>query len=104
RVEVRKLGADGHPALVDINDPSVKAAAAAYEKGWGKPPLYERGGGSIPVVADFQKTLGVPVILLGMGLETNGIHGPNEHFHVEMFQKGLDTAIYFFEEIAAQMT
>ncbi|MEO1667439.1 MAG: dipeptidase [Chloroflexota bacterium] len=103
RVDVRKLGADGHPALVDINDPAVKAAAAAYEKGWGKAPLYERGGGSIPVVADFQKTLGVPVILLGFGLETNGIHGPNEHFHVEMFQKGIDTAIYFMEEIAEQM-
>ncbi|MEO0564851.1 MAG: dipeptidase, partial [Chloroflexota bacterium] len=67
QAEVRKVGADGHPALVDINDPSLKAAVEAYAKGWGAEPKYVRGGGSIPIVSDFQRSLGVPVILLGFG-------------------------------------
>lgn len=101
RVEMRQVGSDGEPALVDINDPALKAAVNAYEKGWGKPPVYVRGGGSIPIVAKFQQELGLPVILLGFGLNTDGVHGPNEHFHVDMFYKGIDTAIHFLQETAA---
>lgn len=103
QVTIQQVGSDGYPALVDINDPALKAAATAYEKGWGKAPLYERGGGSIPIVADFQNHLNVPVILLGFGLETDGIHGPDEHFTLSMFHKGIDTAVYFLEEVAAQL-
>jgi acetylornithine deacetylase/succinyl-diaminopimelate desuccinylase-like protein len=103
KAEVRKVASDGHPALVDINDPALLSAARAYELGWGKPPKYVRGGGSIPIVSDFQRDLGVPVILLGFGLNTDGIHGPNEHFHVHMFNKGIDTAIHFLEQVAAQV-
>ena len=101
-VDVRPVGANGYPALVDINDPALKAAVTAYEKGWGKAPEYVRGGGSIPIVADFQNKLNLPVILLGFGLETDGIHGPDEHFHIDMFHKGIDTAIHFFESVAQQ--
>ncbi len=103
KAEVRKVASDGHPALVDINDPALKSAARAYELGWGAPPKYVRGGGSIPIVSDFQKELGIPVILLGFGLNSNGIHGPNEHFHVHMFNKGIDTAIHFLEQVAAKV-
>lgn len=103
RVEIRQVGSDGYPVLVDINDPALKAAAAAYELGWGKVPLYMRGGGSIPIVADFQNKLNIPVILLGFGLNTDGLHGPNEHFHIEMFHKGIDTAIHFLEQVAMQV-
>jgi acetylornithine deacetylase/succinyl-diaminopimelate desuccinylase-like protein len=99
RSEVRRLKGSGYPALVDMNTPSVQAAVRAYEKGWGKPPVFMREGGSIPIVADFQQVLDVPVVLMGFGLNTDGAHGPNEHFVVDMFHKGIDTAIHFLHEM-----
>ena len=103
RADVRRVTDDGLPALVDLNDPALEAAVAAYEQGWGTAPKYVRGGGSIPIVAEFQSLLGLPVILLGFGLNTDGIHGPNEHFHISMFNKGIDTAIYFMQEVAGRV-
>ena len=88
-------------AFVDIRTPEMKAAIKAYEQGWGKKPVFMREGGSIPVVGDFQKELGAPVILMGFGLNDDGAHSPNEHFMVEMFRKGINTAIYFYEAIGA---
>lgn len=102
RSEVRQLKGSGHPALVDINTPAMQAAIAAYEKGWGKPPVFMREGGSIPIVADFQQILGLPVVLMGFGLNTDGAHGPNEHFTISMFHKGINTSIHFLHEIASQ--
>lgn len=99
RSEVRLLHT-GEPAFVDLSTSAVQAAMAAYEKGWGKPPVFVREGGSIPIVADFQRELDLPVILMGFGLDTDGAHGPNEHFDIEMFHKGIDTAIYFLQEAA----
>lgn len=89
----------GVPAFTDIRTPAIQAAVAAYEKGWGTPPIFIRGGGSIPIVADFQTQLGLPVVLLGFGLTGDGPHGPNEHFSVEMFHRGIATAIQFYHEI-----
>lgn len=97
--EVRLI-AEAYPAMTDINTPAMQAAVTAYEKGWGKRPLLERGGGSLPIMADIQRELNVPVVLLGFGLRGDGAHGPDEHFSVEMFHKGIDTAIYFFEAVA----
>ncbi len=90
----------GDPAMIDPNLPEMKAAVRAYERGWGKAPLFSRTGGSIPVVADFKRVLGVNTIMLGFGLNTDGAHGPDEHYSIEMFHKGIDTAIYFLEEVA----
>jgi acetylornithine deacetylase/succinyl-diaminopimelate desuccinylase-like protein len=59
-----------------------------------------REGGSIPVVADFHRELNIPVILMGYGLNTDGAHGPDEHFSVEMFHRGIQTAICYLEEAA----
>ena len=99
RAEVRvKRGAP--PAFVDITTPVMTAAIAAYEQGWGKRPVFMREGGSIPVVSDFQRELHLPVILMGLGLNNDGAHGPNEHYHTEMFRKGIHTAAYFYAEIA----
>jgi acetylornithine deacetylase/succinyl-diaminopimelate desuccinylase-like protein len=97
--EVRLLGGSP-PALVDLNAPAMQAAIRAYERGWGKRPVFMREGGSIPVVVDFQKELGIPVILMGFGLNNDGAHGPNEHFKLEMFQKGIHTSIHFCEALA----
>lgn len=89
----------GSPVLVDINTPKMQAAARAYERGWGAKPIFAREGGSIPVVADFKNILGMPSILMGFGLNTDGAHGPDEHFSIEMFHKGIDTVICFLEEL-----
>jgi acetylornithine deacetylase/succinyl-diaminopimelate desuccinylase-like protein len=61
-----------------------------------------REGGTIPIVADFQNILRAPVLLMGFGLNSDGAHGPNEHYTVSMFHKGIDTAIHFLHEVAAQ--
>lgn len=100
RVEVRKLKGSGEPALVDIHTPAMQAAVRAYEKGWGRAPVFMREGGSIPIVVDFQKELGAPVVLMGFGLNTDGAHGPDEHFIVSMFHKGIDTIIHYLHESA----
>ncbi len=100
--EVRRLKGSGDPALVAIDTPAMQAAITAYEKGWGRAPVFMREGGSIPVVADFQRELGVPVVLMGFGLNTDGAHGPNEHFTISMFHKGINTSIHFLHEIATQ--
>lgn len=99
RVEITNHEGCG-PGFVDIQDPIMGAAIEAYEQGWGKKPIFSREGGSIPVVSDFQRELGIPVILMGFGLNDDGAHGPNEHFSVEMFRKGIHTAIYFYEAVA----
>lgn len=98
RSEVRKLH-EGDPALVDLKMPMMQAAIHAYEQGWGKAPLFTREGGSIPIVANFQRDLNLPVILMGFGLTTDGAHGPDEHFTIDMFHKGIDTSIYFLQAV-----
>jgi acetylornithine deacetylase/succinyl-diaminopimelate desuccinylase-like protein len=97
RSEVKLLN-QGDPAIVDIHTPAMQAAVRAYERGWGTKPIFMREGGSIPVVADFRRELNIPVILMGYGLNTDGAHGPDEHFSVEMFQRGIQTAICYLEE------
>lgn len=99
RSEVRLLHT-GHPAMVEIHTPVMQAAVNAYQRGWEAAPIFMREGGSIPIVADFRRELDIPVLLMGYGLNTDGAHGPNEHFMIEMFHKGIDTAICFLEEVA----
>lgn len=99
RSEVKLLN-QAEPAMVDIDDPMMQAAINAYVKGWGSRPKFVRGGGTLPIVVDFQQVLGLPVILLSFGLETDGAHGPDEHFDIDMFYRGIDTAMYFYEAVA----
>jgi acetylornithine deacetylase/succinyl-diaminopimelate desuccinylase-like protein len=99
RVSVKLLN-QGDAAVVDIESPAMKAVARAYERGWGKAPIYLREGGSIPVVADFRRELNAPVLLMGYGLNTDGAHGPDEHYSLAMFQQGIDTAILFLDEFS----
>lgn len=99
RVEV-KLLTTGEPALIDFTLPEMQAAKRAYERGWGATPVFTRGGGSIPIVADIFNLLQIPVVMMGYGLDTDGLHGTNEHYSVEMFQRGIETAIVYLDEIA----
>jgi acetylornithine deacetylase/succinyl-diaminopimelate desuccinylase-like protein len=90
----------GMPALIPFDLPEMKAAARAYEKGWGYPPVFTRGGGSIPIVSDIANLMQIPVVMMGFGLDTDGLHSPNEHYSLEMFQQGIETAIVYMEELA----
>ena len=62
--------------------------------------MFTREGGSIPIVVDFQKQLNAPVILMGLGLDTDDIHSPNEHFSLKNFERGIFSSAYFFNELA----
>ena len=90
----------GQPALIDFTQPKMQAAARAYEQGWGATPVFTRGGGSIPIVADIYNLMQIPVVMMGYGLDTDGLHGTNEHFSIEMFQRGIETAIVYLDELA----
>jgi acetylornithine deacetylase/succinyl-diaminopimelate desuccinylase-like protein len=95
-----KLVTKGNPALIPFDLPEMQAASRAYERGWGHTPVFTRGGGSIPVVADIYNLLQIPVVMMGYGLDTDGLHSPNEHYSLEMFQRGIETAIIYLEELA----
>src|SRR5215472_15168579 len=90
----------GDPALIDFRIPEMRAAAAAYRKAWGAEPVFTRGGGSIPVVADISNLMHIPVVMMGYGLDDDGLHGPNEHLSIQMFHRGIETAIVYLEELA----
>jgi acetylornithine deacetylase/succinyl-diaminopimelate desuccinylase-like protein len=90
----------GQPALIPFDLPEMQAAVRAYERGWGYQPVFTRGGGSIPIVADIRQLLQVPVVMMGYGLDTDGLHSPDEHYSIEMFQRGIETAIVYLEELA----
>lgn len=99
KLSVRLL-TTGRAALIPFDIPEMQAAARAYERGWGHAPVFTRGGGSIPVVADIATLLKIPVVMMGYGLDSDGLHSPNEHFSIEMFERGIETAIVYLEELA----
>jgi acetylornithine deacetylase/succinyl-diaminopimelate desuccinylase-like protein len=90
----------GEPALVSFEIPEMQAARRAYEIGWGATPIFVRGGGSIPIVADILHLLDIPVVMMGFGLDSDGLHGTNEHYSIEMFHRGIETSIVYLDEIA----
>lgn len=90
----------GDAAFIDTTSPQMQAAVRAYEKGWGKRPIFMREGGTLPILATFKKELSVLSILMGYGLNSDGAHGPDEHYDLELFHLGIDTAIHFLHEIA----
>lgn len=96
-VEVREL-ASGDPVLIEPSAPPVRAAAAVARQVWGTDPVYIREGGSVPVVAKFDRVLKVPTVLLGFGLPDDNLHGPNEKFHLPNFHKGIETVIRFLQQ------
>ena len=99
KVEVRLL-TTGKPALIPFDLPEMQAAARAYERGWGHAPVFTRGGGSIPIVAELADLLKIPVVMMGYGLDTDGLHSPNEHYRIDMFHRGIETAIVYLDELA----
>jgi acetylornithine deacetylase/succinyl-diaminopimelate desuccinylase-like protein len=98
-VEVRLL-TTGKAALIPFDLPEMQAAARAYVRGWGYEPVFTRGGGSIPIVAELADLLKIPVVMMGYGLDTDGLHSPNEHYRISMFKQGIETAIVYLDELA----
>lgn len=96
RVEVRDHHG-GEAAVTDLHFYGLQAASEAFHAIYGKKPLFSREGGSIPIVADFEKVLGVNSILMGFGLNSDAIHSPNEHFSLTDFHRGIKTSAKFFE-------
>lgn len=86
----------GEAAVTPIDSIGYKAASMAYEKAFGKKPIPVRSGGSIPIVAMFEKELGLKTILMGFGLNSDAIHSPNEHYGLFNFYKGIETIPYFY--------
>lgn len=89
----------GEPAITPIDSPGVKAAYVALEKGFGKKPLYQREGGSIPIVVDFKKILGLDTVLLGFGLPDENAHAPNEFINLDNFFGGMRTVVHLYNEL-----
>ncbi|MBW6455509.1 MAG: dipeptidase [Trueperaceae bacterium] len=79
----------GEPALTPLDHPAVAATARALEAVWGRPPVFARTGGSIPIVVDLQRALGAVPVLLDMGLEDDRLHAPNEKFEVRNYLQGI---------------
>ena len=86
----------GEPAVTPTDSLAYKAASKAYEKTFGTPAIPVRGGGSIPIVAMFEKELGLKTILMGFGLDSDAIHSPNEHYGLFNYYKGIETIPYFY--------
>ena len=90
----------GQPALTPTDSPAYLAAADAMETTFGTRPIPHRGGGSIPIIAMFEKELGIKTVLMGFGLDSDAIHSPNEHFGLFNFYKGIETIPHFYKNYA----
>ncbi|MEY4050566.1 MAG: hypothetical protein RL262_1400 [Bacteroidota bacterium] len=90
----------GHPVVTPTDTPEYKAAQLAMKHTFGKDPIPQRGGGSIPIVALFEKELGIKSVLMGFGLDSDDIHSPNEHYGLFNYMKGMETIPYYFKYYA----
>jgi acetylornithine deacetylase/succinyl-diaminopimelate desuccinylase-like protein len=95
--QVRVLSA-GPGLMVNIDHPAIRVAAKAFSDVFGKPTVFTRSGGSIPIVGDFATHLGIPTILMGFGLPDDGLHSPNEKYNIRNYYDGIRTIAHFLEE------
>ncbi len=100
-VEVRTLSlADA--AIIERDAPAVQSSVQAYKQGFGSEPVFLPSGGTIPVVAMLNRTLQVPVVMMGFGLPDDNAHAPNERFSLGNFYRGINTSIHFMQVYASQ--
>ena len=100
RTSVQSLGT-GKPSLTPMDHPATKAAARAIEAVFGVAPLYIREGGSIPICASFESTLGLPVVLAGFTNPDDNAHAPNESMVLDNYERGIRAIARLWEELAA---
>ena len=88
-------GGQGYVCPIDL--PAYIAADKAYEEVYGVRPVPVRSGGSIPIISEFERILGIKSVLMGFGLEADAIHSPNENYPLEQFYNGINTIPYFYK-------
>ena len=88
----------GKPWVASLDHPALQAAANAVEAGFGKRPVFQREGGTIPIVSIFQEMLGIPTVLMGIGLPDENAHAPNENLYLPHFFNGIKASAYFMAE------
>ncbi len=98
RHSLRVLSAAG-PAVMDRRHPLTRAARFAYHKAFGRPPVFLRSGGTIPLVGTLQERLGIPTVLMGFALPDDRMHAPNEKFHLPTFGRAIETILWFFARV-----
>jgi len=91
----------GKPVLTDPHSPPMRLMARALEEVWGRPPVYTREGGTIPVVAELKEALSAPIVLLGLGLPDDNLHAPNEKLDLINLEKGIAVIRRFYELLGA---
>jgi acetylornithine deacetylase/succinyl-diaminopimelate desuccinylase-like protein len=97
QTEVRVLSAS--PAVsVNPDHPAIAVAARVFSEVLGKPTVFTRGGGSIPIVGEFAAHLGIPTVLMGFSLPDDGLHSPNEKYRIANYYSGIRTIAHFLEE------
>ena len=92
----------GEPYMTPIDSVEYRAAAKAMATTFGKDPIPVRGGGSIPICALFEKELGIKIVFMGFGLDSDNLHSPNEKYELVNFYKGIET-IPYFQQFYAEM-
>jgi acetylornithine deacetylase/succinyl-diaminopimelate desuccinylase-like protein len=100
RTTVTSLGG-GRPSLTPMDHPATQAAARAIEAAFGRPPLYIREGGSIPVCASFETILGLPVVLAGFTNPDDNAHAPNESMVLDNYERGIRAIARLWDEVSA---
>ncbi|MFT4111831.1 dipeptidase [Silvibacterium sp.] len=91
----------GDPIVIGTDNPYIDAAREAMHEVWNKDTVFVRGGGSIPIVGDFERHLKIPTVMMGFGLPDDNLHAPNEKFHIANYHRGIESIIVFFERLGA---
>ena len=99
-VETRLIHS-GNPVVVSTDNPFIQAATDAMQAVFHRETVFVRGGGSIPIVGDFERNLKIPTVLMGFGLPDDNLHAPNEKFHLANFYRGIESLIRFFTLVGA---
>ena len=101
-VEVKaELHHGGEPYMTPIHSKGYEAASKAVQTTFGKTPIPVRGGGSIPICSILEKELGIKIVFMGFGLDSDNLHSPNEKYNIENYFKGIETIPYFHQYFAA---
>ena len=101
-VEVKaELHHGGEPYMTPIHSKGYEAASKAVQTTFGKAPIPVRGGGSIPICSILEKELGIKIVFMGFGLDSDNLHSPNEKYNIENYFKGIETIPYFHKYFAA---
>lgn len=90
----------GEAYMTPIDSKAYRAAAKAIAATFGKEPIPVRGGGSIPICSILEKELGIKIVFMGFGLDSDNLHSPNEKFNIENYYKGIETIPYFHQYFA----